>query len=103
MVCEILGAGNPSGRREWIEAALKQGQQAGRWPYVLELGEDGTILKNKFDDIPSPVGNWGVRPFELATLRLQNLVSLQLKHWQSLKHVDDRCLTQLGGEAKDVW
>ena len=40
---------------------------------------------------------WGVRPFELATLRLQNLVSLQLKHRDALKHVDERCLTQLGG------
>mmetsp|Transcript_20089 Transcript_20089/g.39017 ORF Transcript_20089/g.39017 Transcript_20089/m.39017 type:complete len:299 (-) Transcript_20089:84-980(-) len=88
--------GNPGGRREWIEAALKQGQEAGRWPSVLELGDDGSIKSNKFDDTPLLSG-WGQRPFELATLRLQNLASLQLKHRDELKHVDDRCLTQLGG------
>jgi hypothetical protein len=88
--------GNPSGRREWIDAALKQGQLAGRWPSVLELADDGSILRSKFDDTPL-VSSWGVRPFELATLRLQNLVSLQLKHRDALKHVDERCLTQLGG------
>ena len=43
-----------------------------------------------------PTG-WGRRPFELATLRLQNLVDIQIKHWDELKPVDDRCLTQLGG------
>lgn len=88
--------GNPGGRREWIEAALKQGQLAGRWPTVLELGEDGSVLANKFDNAPLVAG-WGRRPFELATLRLQNLVEVQLKHWEALKPVDDRCLTQLGG------
>jgi len=88
--------GNPNGSRDWIETALKQGQLAGRWPEVLTLDENGSVLKNKFDDTPVVAG-WGVRPFELATLRLQNLVSLQLKNWDELKHVDDRCLTQLGG------
>ena len=81
--------GNPNGSRDWIETALKQGQLAGRWPEVLTLDENGSVLKNKFDDTPVVAG-WGVRPFELATLRLQNLVSLQLKNWDELKHVDDR-------------
>jgi hypothetical protein len=44
--------GLPSGKRDWIEASLKQGQIAGRWPAVLELAEDGSIIKNKFDDTP---------------------------------------------------
>ena len=88
--------GNPSGRREWIETALKQGQLAGRWPSVLELSEDGGILANKFADAPL-VGGWGRRPFELATLRLQNLIGVQGQNWDVLKPVDDRCLTQLGG------
>ena len=94
--------GNPSGRRAWIEAALKQGQLAGRQagplPDILELSASGEVVGNKFDDFPL-VGGWGVRPLELATLRLQNLVGIQFAHWDALKPVDDRCLTQLGGCA----
>ena len=94
--------GNPGGKREWIEAALKQGQLAGRragpLPDILELSASGEVVGNKFDDFPL-VGGWGVRPLELATLRLQNLVGIQMAHWEALKPVDDRCLTQLGGCA----
>lgn len=91
--------GDPAGRREWIEESLRQGQLAGRWPTVLELdGKDSdSIVGNKFDDAPLGVGAWGRRPFELATLRLQSLVGIQIKHWSELKPVDDRCLTQHGG------
>ena len=53
-------------------------------------------MANKFDDTPL-VSSWGVRPFELATLRLQNLIGVQGQNWEELKPVDDRCLTQLGG------
>lgn len=88
--------GNPDGHREWIEESLKQGQLAGRWPQVLELGPDDSILANKFDTFPLLSG-WGRRPFELATLRLQNILDIQIKYWDELKPVDDRCLTQLGG------
>ena len=90
--------GSPGGRRAWIEAALKQGQLAGRrpgpLPDILELSASGEVLGNKFDDFPL-VGGWGVRPLELATLRLQNLVGVQMAHWDALKPVDDRCLTQV--------
>ncbi|VEU44479.1 unnamed protein product [Pseudo-nitzschia multistriata] len=91
--------GDPNGRREWIEESLKQGQLSGRWPSILELDEndENRILANKFDDAPLGVGKWGRRPFELATLRLQSLVGIQIKHWSELKPVDDRCLTQHGG------
>jgi len=88
--------GNPKGRRDWIEGALRQGQLAGRWPNVLELAEDGSMIKKRFDNFPL-LGDWGRRPLELATLRLQNLVSIQFANWDALKPVDDRCLTQLGG------
>lgn len=91
--------GNPSGDRAWIETALLQGQRAGRWPGVLELGADGSMQRNKFDDFPVLGGSWGRRPLELATLRLQNLASVQFKNWEELKPADDRCLTQLGGCA----
>ena len=91
--------GDPNGRREWIEESLKQGQLSGRWPKILELDErdQNTILANKFDDAPLGIGDWGRRPFELATLRLQSLIGIQIKHWAELKPVDDRCLTQYGG------
>lgn len=92
--------GDPNGRREWIESSLKQGQLAGRWPdMILELDDDQNIIANKFDDTPLGLGSWGRRPFELATLRLQSLVGIQIKHWSELKPVDDRCLTQYGGCA----
>jgi len=88
--------GNPSGGRDWVEAALQQGQQKGRWPAPLELSADGsTIIENAFDNTPL-VSGWGLRPFELATMRLQNLI-MQGQNWDVLKPVDDRCLTQLGG------
>ncbi|KAJ1624070.1 hypothetical protein T492DRAFT_1050035 [Pavlovales sp. CCMP2436] len=94
--------GNPGGKRAWVEAALKQGQQAGRsagpLPPILELGADGLILSNRFDDFPV-LGGWGLRPFELATLRLQNLAGIQFQHYDALKPTDNRCLTQLGGCA----
>lgn len=89
--------GDPNGKRDWIEASLKQGQLAGRWPSVLELDDGQKILGNKFDEAPLGVGKWGRRPFELATLRLQSLIGIQIRHWSELKPVDDRCLTQLGG------
>lgn len=90
--------GNPYGRRGWIEESLRQGQLKGRWPEVLTLegNDDRSIVGNKFDDFPL-VGGWGRRPFELATLRLQNIIGIQIKHWDALKPKDDRCLTQLGG------
>ena len=40
-----------------------------------------------------------MRPFQLATLRLQNLVDVQGKHWEELKPSHPPCLTQLGGCA----
>jgi len=89
--------GDPNGRREWIETSLKQGQLSGRWPEILELDQDQNIVANKFDEAPLGVGKWGRRPFELATLRLQTLIGIQIKYWSELKPVDDRCLTQYGG------
>ena len=89
--------GNPGGKRFWIEDSLKQGQEAGRWPTILDIDDDGSVVGNKFDNVPLLSG-WGVRPFELATLRLQNLI-MQAEHWEDLKPGDPRCLTQLGGCA----
>ena len=90
--------GSPDGTRDFIEDGLLQGQLAGRWPAVLDLGRNNSILKNSFDDFPL-LGSWGRRPFELATLRLQNLIGIQFKNWDALKPDEPQCLTQLGGCA----
>jgi len=91
--------GNPDGNRGWIQSALAQGRQAGRWPgeLVVDLDEDGSVVRNAFDELPV-VSGWGRRPLELATLRLQTMLGVSLEHWSELQEgVDDRCLTQLGG------
>ena len=87
--------GAPSGKRDWIEACMQQAQRAGRVPEPLELATDGSVAKNRFDDTPL-LSDWGVRPFELATMRLQNLI-MQISRYGELGPKDPRCLTQLGG------
>ena len=87
--------GAPSGKRDWIEACMQQAQRAGRFPEPLELAADGSVAKNRFDDTPL-CSDWGVRPFELATMRLQNLI-MQISRYGELGPKDPRCLTQLGG------
>mmetsp|Transcript_17330 Transcript_17330/g.31819 ORF Transcript_17330/g.31819 Transcript_17330/m.31819 type:complete len:286 (+) Transcript_17330:42-899(+) len=92
--------GNPWGSSGWIETSLAAGQRQGRWPdNALDLGSDGGVEANKFSELPL-VGGWGRRPLELATLRLQNMISISIKEWGSLapdtsKH--PAVLTQLGG------
>lgn len=93
--------GNPFKPQPWIEDALAVGQQKGRWPNTaLELNEDGTVLVNKFTELPV-VGEWERRPLELATLRLQNMVDISIKNWEELAPrkdaLDAGVLTQLGG------
>lgn len=89
--------GNPGGTNRWIVDALAQGQRAGRWPdTALDLGADGRVTRNAFDELPL-VGGWGRRPLELATLRLQTMVGVSLANWSELQPDDGRCLTQLGG------
>lgn len=58
--------GNPWGKQGWIERALAQGQQAGRWPDVaLDLdAATGRVQRNAFDELPL-VGGWGRRPLEV--------------------------------------
>lgn len=85
--------GSPNGKRDWIESTMQQAQRAGRFPSPLELDTDGSIAKNKFDNIPL---DWGVRPLELATMRLQNLI-MQITRYGELGPKDPRCITQLGG------
>jgi len=91
--------GNPGGKHGWIEAALAQGQRAGRPTFngiILDLDGDGKVRRSAFDELPL-VGRWGRRPLELATLRLQTMLGVSLASWDELQPTDERCLTQLGG------
>ena len=61
--------GNPAGRNAWIQSALQQGQEAGRWPdNVLDVS-DGKV-KNQFDELPL-VGGWG-RRYVLSPCTVKN-------------------------------
>jgi len=97
--------GNPFSAQRWIESAMAQGQDVKRWPDTaleIERGVDDkiNIKVNKFKLLPV-VGEWKRRPLELATLRLQNMLGISLKHWNELKPSDSALengvLTQLGG------
>lgn len=93
--------GNPWAGQPWIEDALAVGMQQGRWPdTALDLADDGTVLTNKFADLPV-VGNWPRRPLELATLRLQSMLGISLAHWKDFAPDEEALaagvLTQLGG------
>lgn len=92
--------GNPFTPQPWIEDALLVGQRQGRWPdTALDIREDGTVY-NKFNDLPL-VGSWPRRPLELATLRLQSMLSISLANWKELapdtEALQAGVLTQLGG------
>ena len=90
--------GNPSGTNGWIKSAVAQGKRAGRWPgdLVVETDSAGNVVRNAFDELPV-VSDWGRRPLELATLRLQTMLGVSIENWDELQPSDDRCLTQLGG------
>ena len=95
--------GNPFTKNiGWIENSIVENTLKGRFPSnAVELDPvTDKLIQNKFSELPL-VGNWNVRPLELATLRLQNMIGISLQHWSSLKPTDDELkkglLTQLGG------
>lgn len=79
--------GNPIRPQPWIDDAMKQNNDQKRWPRATS---------EQFAELPI-IGEWERRPLELATLRLQNMLGISLKHWDSLKPSEDQVLTQLGG------
>jgi AhpC/TSA antioxidant enzyme len=87
----------------WVEDAFSVGQRHGRWPdSILVLDPTtGEVLHNKFDDFGFGTGSWPLRPFEKATLRLQSMVGITLRHWSDVmpnpEALDSGVLTQLGG------
>jgi len=77
--------GDPGARRDWVDAAIAQGTTQNRFP--SGYGE------KDWDGIATD----GIRPMELATLRLQNMVDGILKNWDALAPADDQLFVQQGG------
>jgi len=91
----------PASATAWIDASLRQGAKQGRWPTAVpDLMGDGKMLS--FAEVGSGVwdggfGKEGQRPFELATIRLQNMVGGIIANWSDLAPADDELLVQQGG------
>lgn len=91
----------PASSTAWIDDALRQGAKKGRWPTsvpdmlgdwkMLDLAEVGNGV---WDD---GFGKDGLRPFELATIRLQNMVGGIIANWSDLAPEDSELLVQQGG------
>jgi len=77
--------GDKDAEAEWVAQALAQGAAKGRFPADLPASTF------------SPVGTTGLRPFELATLRLQNVVQGIIANWGSLAPADPQLTLQQGG------
>lgn len=97
-----FGDGSKSAEaKAWIDESLRQGAIRGRWPTsVPRLPGDGKMLN--LAEVGSGVwdeafGKDGLRPFELATVRLQNMVGGIIAHWKELQPADDELLVQQGG------
>jgi len=77
--------GDPKADRAWVTQALRQGAAQGRFPSQLSEAAFNAI------------GQEGLRPFELATLRLQNMVGGILANWDDLAPEDPALTIQQGG------
>merc|ERR1712187_438952 len=76
--------GDPNAKRDWLHKPLQQGNAKGRFPSFLNEGLWDIVGKN------------GLRPFEMATLRLQNMVGV-LNNWGELAPEDSQLVVQQGG------
>lgn len=85
LLAMLAGLGSPGTIPEVLRGYVGD-RNANPW-----FGEDETLGK-----LFGSLGGGYQRPFELATVRLQNMVSV-LSKWQELCPSDDRKLTQLGG------
>mmetsp|Transcript_3414 Transcript_3414/g.5641 ORF Transcript_3414/g.5641 Transcript_3414/m.5641 type:complete len:778 (-) Transcript_3414:38-2371(-) len=75
---------NGSFGRQWVVDSLLQGSEKGRFPVLTEEAFDGVPLDSK------------LRPFELATLRLQTGLHI-VGHWGKLGPKDGDLFTRMGG------
>ncbi|CAK0874965.1 unnamed protein product, partial [Prorocentrum cordatum] len=99
----------PKEQVAWVDEALKQGAAKGRFPTSVptrlpweekkpdaeEWAELAKVGSGVWDG--RGFGESGLRPFELATVRLQNMVSGIVANWSDLKPPDDELLVQQGG------
>jgi len=95
----------------WVDAALKQGARQGRFPTTVPQRlpwEEKKAGESEWVELATAgstvwdgrgFGETGLRPFELATVRLQNMVSGIIANWGSLTPADDELLVQQGGAA----
>lgn len=93
----------------WIDDALRVGASQGRFPvnvltrFPWEKPRPGIPYWGNLAELGSTVwdgrgfAEGGQRPFELATVRLQNMVSGIVEHWDELKPPSDDLLVQQGG------
>eukprot|EP00931_Biecheleriopsis_adriatica_P079866 TRINITY_DN53206_c0_g1_i1.p1 TRINITY_DN53206_c0_g1~~TRINITY_DN53206_c0_g1_i1.p1 ORF type:complete len:344 (-),score=76.78 TRINITY_DN53206_c0_g1_i1:79-1110(-) len=77
--------GDTMADRGWVDAALAKGSAKNRYPSGLTSGA--------WDDL----GDQGLRPMELATLRLQNMKDGIIANWGDLAPADDQLVVQQGG------
>eukprot|EP00607_Mallomonas_marina_P010845 CAMPEP_0182422646 /NCGR_PEP_ID=MMETSP1167-20130531/8380_1 /TAXON_ID=2988 /ORGANISM="Mallomonas Sp, Strain CCMP3275" /LENGTH=289 /DNA_ID=CAMNT_0024600861 /DNA_START=196 /DNA_END=1061 /DNA_ORIENTATION=+ len=79
----------------WIDSAIKQGARKGRFP-TEALGQPlSEIGAGAWDTL----GTTGLRPFELATLRLQNMLGGIGDNWKELAPKDTELVIQQGGSV----
>lgn len=84
----LTGIGSPGTIKEVLRGYIGDKNENTEW-----IGSTLDIVeRNKFDVL----GATGARPFELATMRLQNMVQI-LKRWPELSPSDKELITQLGG------
>jgi len=98
-------------RTAWVDEALKQGAAKGRFPTSVPQRlpwEDKKPNEEEWVELATAgstvwdgrgFGETGLRPFELATVRLQNMVSGIIGNWGTLKPPDDELLVRQGGAA----
>lgn len=101
----------PKEKTSWVDEALKQGAVQGRFPTRVpqrlpwEASKPGEQEWVDLAEAGSQVwdgrgfGETGLRPFELATVRLQNMVGGIIYNWDDLKPPEDELLVQQGGAA----
>ena len=81
---------------------VPSGASNGRFPTTAFGKELSAIGSSAWDTL----GTQGLRPFELATLRLQNMMGGILDNWQELSPVNQNLVIQQGGSIvfknKDV-
>lgn len=84
----LMGIGSPGTIPEVLRGYIGDRNAPSAW-----IRESLRLVEQRQFDV---LGQNYQRPFELATIRLQNMMDV-LQNWQKLSPIDTRLLTQLGG------